>query len=76
MRFYFDVTNGEFSRDDTGTELADREAARAEAIAVLAPLAGDAFRHEAISSVSVTVRGPDRRPIFHASLALVETWID
>ncbi len=76
MRFYFDVKNGEFSRDDTGTELTDRHAARVEALAVLAPIAGDAFSDEMASSVSVTVRDSDRKPIFHASLALVEDWID
>ncbi|EAQ01534.1 hypothetical protein OB2597_01557 [Pseudooceanicola batsensis HTCC2597] len=76
MRFYFDVTNGEHSRDDIGTELADRDEARAEALAVLAPIAGDVFPDEKACSVSVTVRDSDRRPIFQASLALVEGWID
>lgn len=76
MRFYFDVKNGKFSRDDTGTELADRHAARAEALAVLAPIAEDAFPEDEVNSVSITVRDSDRKPIFHASLALVEDWID
>ncbi|MBR9764342.1 MAG: hypothetical protein GYB53_12645 [Rhodobacteraceae bacterium] len=75
MRFYFDVKNGTFSRDDTGTELVDRAAARAEALAVLAPIAGEALPDHQFSSVSVTVRDCDHRPIFHASLALVEDWI-
>ena len=76
MRFYFDVKNGNFSRDDTGTELADRSAARGEALAVLAPIAKDAFPENGVNSVSVTVRDSERKPIFHASLALVEDWIE
>ncbi|MBL3705768.1 hypothetical protein GI582_23980 [Sulfitobacter sp. BDSS02] len=76
MRFYFDVKNGKFSRDDTGTELADRNAARGEALAVLAPIAKDAFPENGVNSVSVTVRDSERKPIFHASLALVEDWIE
>lgn len=76
MRFYFDVKNGKLSRDDTGTELVDRSAARNEALSVLAPIAADSFPEEHINSVSVTVRDSERKPIFHASLALVEDWID
>ncbi|NKX29530.1 DUF6894 family protein [Tritonibacter mobilis] len=76
MRFYFDVKNGTFSHDDTGTELADRHAARAAALAVLAPIAEQVLPEEEINSVSITVRDSDRKPIFHASLALVEDWID
>ncbi len=76
MRFYFDVKDSSFSRDDIGTDLADRYAARAEALAVLGPIADDVLPDDQTSSISVTVRDADRRPIFHASLALVEDWLD
>lgn len=76
MRFYFDVKDGKHGRDDTGTELPDRYTARAEALAVLPPIAEEILPDERISSVSVTVRDANHKPIFHASLALVEDWID
>ncbi len=76
MRFYFDVKDGTFTRDDTGTERADRHAARAEALAFLAPIAEDVLPDSRVTSVSVTVRDSDRKPIFHASLARVEDWMN
>ncbi|MZR11974.1 hypothetical protein GQE99_02950 [Maritimibacter sp. DP07] len=74
--FYFDIRDGaSVSRDTTGTRLADLEAARHEALSVLAPIAGDALPDDTPCSVTVTVRDEDRQPVFHASLALVEDWI-
>ncbi|WP_029059538.1 DUF6894 family protein [Stappia stellulata] len=73
--FYFDVNNGVDTPDDTGTHLADRATARAEALAVLAPIVAELMPDDVRCSVSVTVRDEEKRPIFHASLALVEDWI-
>ena len=75
--FYFDINDGlEAAYDDTGTELADRAEARKEALAVLAPVAREGLPDSMKCAVTVTVRDGAKRPLFHASLTLVEDWIE
>ncbi|MGR3802122.1 DUF6894 family protein [Marinibacterium profundimaris] len=74
--FYFDIKTGEDYYDEVGTDLANRAEARQEALAVLAPIAGEQMPADANYSVCVTVRDQNKRPIFHASLSVVEDWIE
>lgn len=62
--------------DHSGTLLKDRDEARKEALAVLGPVASEGLPDHLSCPVSVTVRDSEKRPIFHASLTLVEDWID
>ncbi|MEC7760890.1 MAG: hypothetical protein VX874_03130 [Pseudomonadota bacterium] len=75
--FYFDINDGDHSMPDRiGTELSNRDEARKEALAVLAPIASESLPDHLTCPVTVTVRDGEKRPIFHASLTLVEDWID
>jgi hypothetical protein len=75
--FFFDISDGGYATPDTtGTELCDRDEARKAALAVLAPIAQENLPDRLECPVTVTVRDEEKRPIFHASLTLVEDWID
>lgn len=57
MRFYFDVHDGQgMHRDETGLELADLDAATAEARRALAEMTKDAVAAEDGSEFRITIR--------------------
>jgi hypothetical protein len=76
-RFYFDVDeNTRATHDMDGDELADREAARQEALLILAQAAGSLQARKAGTEITVRVRDDAGRKIYRATLSLTERWTD
>ncbi len=68
-RFYFDIHDGEWSRDDVGTECRDVEAACREAKQALPEIALDqAPRDGDRRAITVLVSDEDRQPVYSATL--------
>lgn len=75
--FYFDISDGErLVRDEEGTELADDQAARNEAIGVLPDIARDELPDGDRREFSSEVRDASGKVIFRATLSLVARWVD
>lgn len=77
-RFYFDVgTNNDLPHHDTeGDELADREAARHEALLILNEAAHSLSIGTAGTEVTIRVRDEAGRKMYRATLSLTERWTD
>jgi hypothetical protein len=76
-RFYFDVDTGGSSTHDTeGDELADREAARQEALRALTEMAWTLSARTAGGEITIRVRDDAGRRIYWATLMLTERWTD
>jgi hypothetical protein len=76
-RFLFDIYDGvRLTRDDEGSELPDREAARKEALSVLPDIARDRSPDGDRRDFIVDVRDETGRVIYTATLSLVGRWID
>ena len=68
-RYFFDTHNGGFCRDDVGTDCADFEAARAEAMRALPEIAHYAIPADGDNQAySVTVRDEGGRAVYTATL--------
>ena len=75
--FYFDIHDGVcLIRDDKGTELPDRHAARNAAISVLPGLARDELPDGDRRQFSSEVRDASGKVIFRATLSLATEWIN
>ena len=73
--FYFDVDgNNRLTHDTEGDELTDREAARQEALQVLAELTRSLPARAAGSEITIRVRDDAGRRIYWATLPLTERW--
>ena len=76
-RYFFDIDDGErHSRDGEGTELADREEARREAISILPDIAREELPDGNDRVFSCSVRDESNRVIFLARLTLHARWQD
>jgi hypothetical protein len=73
-RLYFDIDeDGEMRRDADGTELADVNDARGEAVEMLVRLAKDELPHNGQhKTITVLVRSEDNEPLFKAALSYNE----
>jgi CheY-like chemotaxis protein len=76
-RYFFDLDNGRTNYVDTiGTELAEREAVRGEAVGFLAAVFRDAAHHDSGPVHMVSVRDEVGRVIFTTALTLQSDWRD
>jgi hypothetical protein len=76
-RFYFDVdANNRLIHDTEGDELADREAARQEALLVLTEAASTLSARTAGGEITVRIRDDAGRRIYRVTLFLTERWTD
>jgi hypothetical protein len=69
-RYYFDIHDGEFIRDDVGVECDSFGAVRAQAAAGLADFAKDAVPSAKWREMAVRVRDDQGRPVMQAILRL------
>ncbi|MCJ2021280.1 hypothetical protein MKK84_28340 [Methylobacterium sp. E-065] len=74
-RFFFDITNGVSTIDDTGTEFLNAHAARDAAIRTLPDIARDEIGTRGSHMVSVQMRDDFGRYLFTASLNLSARWL-
>lgn len=77
-RFFFDTNDsGSVARDDEGMDLADRDAARQQALNALPDIARDVLPRDGDRrDMIVDVRDASGRMVFTASLSLVARWVD
>jgi hypothetical protein len=76
-RFYFDMDeNSRLAHDTEGDELADREAAREEALLILTEAASTFPVRPVGAEITVKVRDEAGRKIYWATLSLTERWAD
>lgn len=74
-RYFFDITDGTSTFDDTGNEFADLSAARDAAIQTLSEMARDEIGRDKHLQVAVLMRGECGQELFRASLALSAEWL-
>ena len=75
-RYFFDIHDGGSTRDDTGTECADDEAARKIAIRTLPDIARDEIPRDGDRrSFVVLVTSEDGGPVFSATLSYTGVWL-
>ena len=74
-RFFFDISDGGLTVDDTGTEFPSAHAARDAAIKTLPDVAQDEIGEGQSREVLVLVRNEEGRAIFSASLTLTAKWL-
>ena len=75
-RYFFDIHDGTSTRDDTGTECADPEAARKLAIRTLPDIARDEIPKDGDRrSFTVLVTDEEGRPVFAATLSYAGLWL-
>jgi hypothetical protein len=75
-RYFFDTfDDGAWIRDTEGTEFADREAARYEAIKTLPYIALDALPDGPTREFAVEVRDEGGRRLFRAELSFRSEWL-
>ena len=71
-RFFFDVHDGTFSRDEDGVELADIDAARKAVWNTLPAIAADRQANGNMAcQLRMDVRDESGKHVFHAALTLV-----
>ena len=76
-KFFFDIYDGERNfRDDEGSDLSDREAARVQALSVISDIARDNSPDGDRRDFITDIRDETGRVIFTATLSLVARWID
>lgn len=77
-QFFFDShDNGRTARDEEGMDLADRDAAREQALSALPDIARDVLPRDGDRrDMIVDVRDASGRIVFTATLSLVARWID
>ena len=75
--YFFDIHDGGSTRDDTGTECADDEAARKQAIRTLPDIARDEIPKDGDRrAFMVLVSDEAKRPIFSATLSYAGVWLN
>ncbi|WP_040854014.1 hypothetical protein [Phyllobacterium sp. YR531] len=74
-RYYFDLHNGDHTRDDVGLELPSREHVTREVARILTDVARDELAG-AKGVVSITVRDENGHPISVSSLTYSSEWLD
>lgn len=72
-RYFFDIEDAEVLRDDIGRELADLEAAQAEANRALSEMVKDEFAHETLREASINVRDESGVVVLRVCLAYSAT---
>lgn len=77
LKYYFDVDDGDQkSHDQEGTRLADRQAARIQALSLLPEIARDIYPSSDRRVLSCRVRDENGNGIFIATLSLVGEWLE
>lgn len=75
--YYFDIDDTEtYTRDDTGVDLDDDEAARRQAIGSMPQIASDILPDHGTRHMVCTVKDEDRRPILSVSMSIVTIWLN
>ncbi|MEP7455415.1 hypothetical protein [Phyllobacterium sp. SB3] len=74
-RYYFDLHNGDHTRDDIGMELPSRDHVSREVARILTDVAREELAGER-GVVSVTVRDENGQAISVASLTFSSEWLD
>ena len=74
-RFFFDISNGGLTIDDTGVEFPNAHAARDAAVETLPHIALDHIGEGLCREVLVLMRGEDGQPLFTASLTVTAKWL-
>ena len=76
-RYFFDIHDGGSSRDDTGTECSDDEAARKIAIRTLPDIARDEIPKDGDQrSFVALIRDENGHPVFSATLSYAGVWLN
>lgn len=74
--YYFDIDDGhELTRDDTGVEFADLQAARDAAISILPEVAREILPDGDMREIVSTLRDESGRNVFRATLSLQTVWL-
>ena len=74
-RYFFDISDGNLTRDDAGTEFPNAHAARDAAINVLPDIARQEIGVRGSREVLVLVRDENDRALFTAALTLTAKWL-
>lgn len=75
-RYFFDIHDGGSARDDTGTECANDEAARALAIHTLPDIAREQIPKDGDRrAFTVLVTNAEGRPVYSATLTYAGLWL-
>ena len=76
-RYFFDIHDGGSTRDETGTECADDEAARKLAIRTLPDIARDEIPKDGDRRAFVAlIRDEAGHPVFTATLSYAGVWLN
>lgn len=74
-RYFFDISDGGLTIDDTGLEFPNAHAARDEALKTLPNVAQDHMAEGKSREVVVLMRNEEGRALFTASLTLTAKWL-
>lgn len=74
-RFFFDISDGDLTRDDEGIEFPNAHAARDAAIRVLPDVARDHMGRRDSREVVVLMRNEAGTALFTAALTLTTKWL-
>lgn len=74
-RFFFDISNGCLTIDDTGVEFPNAHAARDAAVKTLPHIACDHIGDGPSEGVLVLMRNEDGQALFTASLTFMARWL-
>lgn len=75
-RYFFDIHNGDPTRDDTGTECLDLDTVRLKAIRTLPDIAREEIPKDGDRrTFTVLVTGEDGRPVYSATLNFTGLWL-
>lgn len=75
-RYFFDIHDGGPSRDDTGTECADLDAVRQQAVRALSDIAREEIPKDGDRrTFTVLVTDENGRPVYSATLNFTGQWL-
>lgn len=74
-RYFFDVDDGDLSRDDEGLDFVSVDAACDQALASLPDIAKGCVSERTKEEVSITVRDGGDRAVFRATLVIKAEWL-
>ena len=76
LRYFFDIHNGGPKRDDTGTECADLDAVRQQALRTLPEIAREEIPRDGDrQTFTVLVTDDDGHPVYSGTLSYAGLWL-